>query len=100
LIFGVLADKHYRKMARDLAPLAANVILTAPPSPRALPPQKLLPFFKRRNCRVENDPAQALAIAKKLKRTIIICGSLYLAGALRTVACGGKKYGRQTIEGN
>jgi dihydrofolate synthase/folylpolyglutamate synthase len=100
LIFGVLADKHYPAMARQLAPLAAHVILTAPPGPRALAPEKLLPFFKGAECRVEPDLFRALAIAKKLKRTIIGCGSLYLAGALRTVACGGKKYGRQKIKGN
>jgi dihydrofolate synthase / folylpolyglutamate synthase len=98
LIFGVLADKHYGTMARLLAPLAANVILTAPPGPRALPPEKLLPFFAAADCRVEIDFSRALAIAKKLKRTIIICGSLYLAGAMRTVICGGKKYGRQKIK--
>ena len=100
LIFGVLADKHYPAMARQLAPLAANVILTAPHCPRALAPEKLLPFFRGANCRVEMDFSRALAIAKKLKRTIIICGSLYLAGAMRTVICGGKKYGRQKIKGN
>jgi dihydrofolate synthase/folylpolyglutamate synthase len=98
LIFGVLADKHYPAMARQLAPLAANVILTAPLCARALPPEKLLPFFKGSNCRIEMDFSRALAIAKKLKRTIIICGSLYLAGAMRTEICGGKKYGRQKIK--
>ena len=100
LIFGVLGDKHYPAMARQLAPLAANVILTAPPCERALPPEKLLPYFKKKNCRVERNFFKALAIAKKLKRIIIICGSLYLAGAMRTVVCGGKKYGRQKIKEN
>jgi dihydrofolate synthase/folylpolyglutamate synthase len=100
LIFGVLADKHYPAMARQLAPLAANVILTAPLGARALPPEKLLPFFKNSNCRVEMNFFRALAIAKKFKRIIIICGSLHLAGAMRTVVCGGKKYGRQKIKGN
>ena len=98
VIFGVLADKHYKAMARQLAPLAANVILTAPLCPRALPPEKLLPFFKGANCRIESDYPRALAIAKKFKRTIIICGSLYLAGAMRTVLCGGKKYGPQKVK--
>ena len=100
LIFGVLGDKHYPAMVTQLAPLAAHVILTAPPGARALAPEKLLPFFKQANCRVEIDFSKALAIAKKLKRIIIICGSLYLAGAMRTVICGGKKYGRQKIKGN
>jgi len=49
LIFGVLGDKHYPAMARQLAPLAAHVILTAPPGARALAPEKLLPFFKQAN---------------------------------------------------
>ncbi|MBN2399543.1 MAG: bifunctional folylpolyglutamate synthase/dihydrofolate synthase [Candidatus Aminicenantes bacterium] len=98
LIFGVLADKHYRAMARQLAPMAANVILTAPRSLRALPPEKLQPFFKEANCRIEFDFHRALAIAKKLKRIIIICGSLYLAGEMRTIICGGKKYGRQKVK--
>jgi len=100
LIFGVLAEKQYPAMARQLAPLAANVILTAPPGARALAPEKLLPFFQKSNCRIEMNFFKALAIAKKLKRIIIICGSLYLAGAIRTVVCGGKKYGRQKIKGN
>lgn len=98
LIFGVLSDKHFRAMARQLAPLAAQVILTTPHCPRALPPEKLLPFFNQANCRIENDLFRAWAIAKKLKRTIIICGSLYLAGAMRTVICGGTIYGRQKIK--
>jgi dihydrofolate synthase/folylpolyglutamate synthase len=85
LIFGVLGDKHYKAMAKQLKPLAANVILTAPLCPRALPPEKLLPLFKGANCCIELDYSRALAIAKKLKRIIIICGSLYLAGAMRTV---------------
>jgi dihydrofolate synthase/folylpolyglutamate synthase len=100
LIFGVLKDKHYQAMARQLAPLAAHVILTAPRSERALPPEKLLPFFRGKNCRIEMNYSRALAVAKKLKRTIIVCGSLYLAGEMRTIALGGKKYGRQKIQGD
>jgi dihydrofolate synthase/folylpolyglutamate synthase len=100
LIFGVLKDKHYQAMARQLAPLADHVILTAPRSERALPPEKLLPFFRGKNCRIEMNYSRALAVAKKLKRTIIVCGSLYLAGEMRTIALGGKKYGRQKIQGD
>jgi dihydrofolate synthase/folylpolyglutamate synthase len=95
LLFGVLQDKHYPAMARQLAPLATHVVLTTPPSVRALPPEKLLPFFKQSQCLVENDFSRALALAKKWKRIIIICGSLYLAGAMRTVIMGGKKHGCQ-----
>ncbi len=83
LVFGVLRDKQYPAMARLLAPLAARVVLTEPRSPRALPPQRLARFFAGRECLVEPDPARALAVAKKFKRTIIVCGSLYLVGGVR-----------------
>jgi len=100
LLFGVLKDKHYQAMARQLAPLAANVILSEPLSERALPAEKLLPFFRGKNCRIERNYSRALAVAKKLKRIIIVCGSLYLVGELRTVALGGKKHGRKKIQGD
>lgn len=100
LIFGVLKDKHYPAMARQLASLAAHVILTEPRSERALPAEKLLPFFRGQDCRIEMNYSQALAVAKKLKRTIIVCGSLYLAGEMRTVILGGEKHGRQKIQGD
>ena len=100
LIFGVLQDKHYPAMARTLAPLAAHVILTEPLSERALPAEKLLPFFRGRECRIERNYSRALAVAKKTKSTIIVCGSLYLVGEMRTVILGGKKHGRKKIQGD
>jgi len=100
LLFGVLQDKQYPAMARQLAPLAARVVLSEPLSERALPPEKLLPFFPGKKCVIERDYARALAVAKKFKRTIIICGSLYLVGGMRTIVLGGKKHGRKKIQGN
>ena len=100
LLFGVLQDKQYPAMARLLAPLAAHVVLTAPASERALPPEKLTRFFPGKKCRVERDYARALAVAKKFKRTIIVCGSLYLVGGMRTVVLGGKRHGPQKIQGD
>lgn len=90
LLFGVLRDKQYPAMARLLAPLARHVVLTEPRSERALPPEKLLRFFPGKKCRIERDYGRALAVAKKFKRTIIICGSLYLVGGMREIARGGK----------
>ncbi len=90
LLFGVLRDKQYPAMARLLAPLAGHVVLTEPRSERALPAARLLRFFPGKECRIERDYARALAVAKKFKRTIIICGSLYLVGGMREIARGGK----------
>ncbi len=98
LVFGVLEDKQYPAMARMLAPLAGRVVLSEPASERALAPEKLRRYFPGHECLVEHDPVRALAVAKKFKRTIIVCGSLYLVGGMRAVALGGKKHGRQTIQ--
>ena len=90
LLFGVLRDKQYPAMARLLAPLARHVVLTEPRSERALPPERLRRYFPGKKCRVERDYSRALAVAKKFKRTIIVCGSLYLVGGMREIARGGK----------
>jgi dihydrofolate synthase / folylpolyglutamate synthase len=100
LLFGVLRDKQYPAMARLLAPLAAHVVLSAPDSERSLPPEKLLRFFAGKKCCLERDYARALMVAKKFKRTIIVCGSLYLVGGMRTIVLGGEKHGRQKIQGD
>jgi len=97
LLFGALRDKQYPAMARLLAPLAAHVVLTAPRSPRALPPERLARFFPGRRCRIERDYGRALAVAKKLQRTIIVCGSLYLVGGMREILLGGRQDGRQKV---
>ncbi len=97
LVFGALRDKQYPAMARLLAPLAANVVLTEPRSPRALPPERLARFFPGRRCRVERDYGRALAVAKKFQRTIIVCGSLYLVGGMREILLGGRQDERQKV---
>jgi folylpolyglutamate synthase/dihydropteroate synthase len=106
LLFGVLRDKQYPGMARMLAPLAANVVLCAPASPRALPSGELARCFPGKKCLVERDPAAALAVAKKFKRTIIGCGSIYLVGGIRAVALATlahgarrKKHGSEKVQG-
>jgi dihydrofolate synthase / folylpolyglutamate synthase len=67
LIFGVLKDKSYRKMAALLKPYVRHVIATQPRSERALPAEKLVSLFRGKDVRVEKDIPTALEIAKKLK---------------------------------
>jgi dihydrofolate synthase / folylpolyglutamate synthase len=85
LIFGVLKDKAYRKMVGLLEPYVQTVIATQPHSDRALPAERLVSLFRGKKVIVETDMPKALEIAKKLKRDIMIAGSLYLAGEMRTL---------------
>ncbi|HNX99072.1 MAG TPA: hypothetical protein PKK12_15450, partial [Candidatus Aminicenantes bacterium] len=53
--------------------------------PRALDPARLVPLFSAvPSVEVVPDPEEALALAKKHGSLIIITGSLYLIGELRT----------------
>lgn len=83
LLFGVLADKEYARMAATLRPFAGRVILTEPRSHRSLAPEKLLPLFRGLPCQVVCNPRHALAVAKSCTSLIIVTGSLYLAGEIR-----------------
>lgn len=88
LVFGVLADKNYRKMITLLLPYIENVILTEPASIRALPSRKMAGFFNRAASKavfvkIINNLEEAYNAARKLKKEILVTGSFYLVGAIR-----------------
>jgi dihydrofolate synthase/folylpolyglutamate synthase len=98
LVFGVLSDKDYRRMARRLFPLADRVILTRPNSERAVSPRELLESVREiaPNAVVIDDPAAALeeALSMALAGDLVCAaGSLYLVGEIKklcqTVKAGG-----------
>jgi dihydrofolate synthase/folylpolyglutamate synthase len=88
LVFGAMADKDLRTLARELFPLARLVVLTRPDLERAAHPRAIAaaagPRLARR-CRLEPDVGRALARARRLARpgeTVVVAGSLYLVGAV------------------
>ena len=85
IVFGALDGKPGHQMVRTLAPLTESLILTAPPSERALPPDKLAEGIRGPELRVIADPAEAVAEAARTAngRLIVVCGSLYLVGLAR-----------------
>jgi len=93
LIFGVLRDKNYRRMAELLLPFADTVILTEPVSNRALPAERLVRLFHDRTTMVHKNLQDAFNTARALGQRILITGSLYLAGAMRNIILGGENHG-------
>ncbi|HDP93837.1 MAG TPA: hypothetical protein ENN40_00570 [Candidatus Aminicenantes bacterium] len=90
VIFGVLRDKPYRLMVRMIAPFVGNVIITEPRSHRALPAELAARWFpEHTQPAIERDYARALQMARAVGRTILITGSLYMAGDMRTQILGG-----------
>jgi len=89
LLFGILADKDAAAMLAALVPRAGRLVLTTPPSPRARPPESLLPLLPARPpAEVVPDPAAALdralaAASDAGADTLVVCGSIYLVGAIR-----------------
>jgi len=88
LIFGILDDKHYKKMLGILGPLADRIILTRPEVKRGRPPEMLLPFTRKSNHNVdviensEKALVRAFALADK-NDLICVTGSLYLVGEIK-----------------
>ncbi|MGE0453036.1 MAG: folylpolyglutamate synthase/dihydrofolate synthase family protein [Vicinamibacteria bacterium] len=85
LVFGVMADKHVRALARLLFPLAQAVVLTRPPLPRACPPAEIARRVGRLAAGAQQraTTAAALALARRLAGPaglIVVAGSLYLVG--------------------
>jgi len=85
LVVGVVADKDARAILAPLLPLAARIVCTTPPSPRALSAGDLAAL-----CQGETvpDPAEALATARDGRSLVVGCGSIFLVGELRRILLG------------
>lgn len=93
LVFGTLADKNYAEFLATLAPFVSRVILTTPPSERAVTAGQVaatahLPEDVAVN--VQPDPLVALAearayAAQSTKGAVVVSGSISLVGL--TLAC-------------
>jgi dihydrofolate synthase / folylpolyglutamate synthase len=85
LVFGVLADKDYRRMLEAVAPLADKIILTRPRSERAADPESLA----RLRCLEGKDfsvipeiPGAWTAALRSVRKNDLVCGtgSMYFVG--------------------
>lgn len=84
LLFGALADKDVARMLPPLAARSGQITLTRAPSPRALAPEALAALIPGRPAMLEPEPEAALERALAAgARPLLVCGSLYLVGALR-----------------
>ncbi|MCG8431487.1 MAG: bifunctional folylpolyglutamate synthase/dihydrofolate synthase [Candidatus Omnitrophica bacterium] len=86
LVFGSMQDKDIEGMAGELAPLADEVILTRVEHPRCAAPETLTECFRPLPCRITHSVPDACVLALEGSMPgdlIVVCGSLYLAGAFR-----------------
>ena len=83
MIFGVLADKDWRRLAETLAPLARRILLVPVNSERTLPPSELLPACRAANPSTTVEVCASLSDAlarSKDEPFLLLTGSLYLIG--------------------
>lgn len=88
LIYGTMRDKSIGEIVETLFPLATELILTEPDSPRALDPASLLRISDHRHARVALNLVQALKIIRAEAApgdAVFISGSLYLVGEARAL---------------
>jgi len=83
LIYGVMRDKNAAEMSSLLFPLADRIILTAPATSRAMPPENI----PSQNATITHTVAEALALTREAARTdaIFITGSLFVVGEARAL---------------
>lgn len=92
MIAGVLADKDYKAMFREILPYAEHFITVTVPNPRALPAEDLARFIRTCSGVAHACPSIELALQEAFrlqKETgtagILAFGSLYYIGKIRTL---------------
>ncbi len=88
LVFGVLGDKAAEEMFAPLSARARRVVLVAPSSPRAIPPDALAGRLGRPEIPRAASLAEALAALEEAggDAPILVAGSLVLAGEALALA--------------
>jgi dihydrofolate synthase/folylpolyglutamate synthase len=84
LVFGIMNDKDVERVAATLFPLFEAVITTEPYPPRSTSAARLAQLARRMNLPVTTEPDVQHALGRALvspQRSIVVAGSLYLAGA-------------------
>jgi len=81
LITGMFSDKDADILCRYFSKMASKIIITAPGSERAMPPERLAEIMRRYSddVSIENDLRKAIE-SERGKSTILITGSLHMAG--------------------
>jgi dihydrofolate synthase/folylpolyglutamate synthase len=93
LLVSIVSDKDPAAMLAALAPLAAAIVATRSPNPRALPPATLAAAAAPlgRDVTAIDDPTAALAEARRLAAPgglVVACGSTFLVGHIRAHVLG------------
>jgi len=86
MIFGCMADKDYEKMLGLLRPRVRQMIFTKVPGSRSKAPLELQALWP--SAHVTDSPGEAIAFARAHcmpDETILVCGSLYLIGEVRSL---------------
>ena len=106
LLYGALTDKQPERCLPQLAEPANRIFLTAPKHRRAASPESLLPLLKNSSAVVDPDAASALDRCLDAPadppRTLVVTGSLYLVGEVRTALrarCGAPPAARDLVTG-
>jgi len=87
MIFGAMRDKAIAEIGAILFPLADELILTAPDSPRSMTPEELAALAGRgRAVPNVSEALQAVAREAAADDAIVITGSLFLVGEARAAS--------------
>ena len=84
LVFGMLREKVDPRVVADLWSTAETVVVTQPRSERALAPETLVELVGVETVAIVSEPRQACEAALAQTELVVVCGSLYLVGELRS----------------
>jgi dihydrofolate synthase/folylpolyglutamate synthase len=88
IVVGAMRDKHVTEIVRALAPAASIIVATSVESPRAASPDEIVAAARDAapaiTCVARRPPIEAVELAAAHGNPVVVAGSLYLAGEVRS----------------